>query len=621
MKKTLCLLLAAVMLLSLGGCRLVDNIREVINGVAAHEEGVTDAPVTEKPGTEEPAGPTGVPAAPTEDAHTPTEADAEFEAIDLEFFRSAVTADALSYNAAVSGDPGRFGIDPAEVESGWGEFSLEAHMASMADCRQMQAELAEIDRDALSERNRIGYDALMRNLEVTLMYEDYYYYDEPLTPLNGLHTMLPINLMLFKVRTADDLEAYLLLVEDLERYIGSVAEFEKEKAAEGLFMCETALDQVVESCRGYAEAGGESAFITCFDRVAEQAANAGVGSAQIAAASERNRTAVLEHVLPAYSALADTLESLRPYCTPFEGAAKRGDKAKAYFDLAARDEGATMEPMNVVENKLERMGHNTYMSMYNAIVFGPEDIYDRYGEPITFGSVDNNLEWLRSFAEQYYPALPEYELDKVSVPDDIADDFSPAAYLEPPYDDYRHNTMMINPADEGSEDLLTIAHEALPGHMLQFLITRNTPGMPLSQQTLEPTGYAEGWTVFTESFVAANCGEIGSEYCTMMNSESTFCNVFMPAYVSIKVNYDGWDMAQVTELLTEYGLEDAADIFYEYAVTMPFYAMSYAIGYAYMAEIYESASPQTPEQHRAFFEKYLSFGPNYMDQMAEYMGK
>ena len=90
MKKTLCLLLAAVMLLSLGGCRLVDNIREVINGVAAHEEGVTDAPVTEKPGTE-PAGPTDVPAAPTEDAHTPTEADAEFEAIDLEFFRSAVS--------------------------------------------------------------------------------------------------------------------------------------------------------------------------------------------------------------------------------------------------------------------------------------------------------------------------------------------------------------------------------------------------------------------------------------------------------------------------------------------------------------------------------------------------
>ena len=61
------ILLAAVMLLSLGGCRLVDNIREVINGVAAHEEGVTDAPVTEKPGTE-PAGPTDVPAAPTEDA-------------------------------------------------------------------------------------------------------------------------------------------------------------------------------------------------------------------------------------------------------------------------------------------------------------------------------------------------------------------------------------------------------------------------------------------------------------------------------------------------------------------------------------------------------------------------
>lgn len=613
MKKVLCLLLASAMLLSLGGCRLIDNIGQVINGVVEHETGVTNAPVTDAPVQET--------AVPTEDPHTPTEADAEFEAIDLEFFRSFATADALSFNVAVSGDPARFGISPEDVEPGWGELSLEAHKASMADCRELKSRLEAVDRAALSERNRIGYDSLMRNLEVTLMYEDYYYYDEPLTPLNGLHTMIPLDLMLFNVRRAEDLEAYLLLVEDLERFIGLIAGFEEEKAAQGLFMCEVALDQVVESCRGYAAKGEESAFITAFDSVAEKALKVGIGSAQIASAAERNRTAVLEHVLPAYASLADTLESLRPYCTPFEGAVKRGEDAKAYFELAARDEGATMEPMKTVEEKLERMGHNTYMSMYNAIMLGPDDLYDRYGEPITFGSVENDLAWLRSFAEKYYPALPEYELETVAVPSDIADDFSPAAYLDPPYDDYRHNIMMINPADESSTDLLTIAHEALPGHMLQFLVTRSTPGMPLSQQSLEPTGYAEGWTVFTECFVAANCDEIGSEYCTMMNSESTFCNVFMPAYVSIKVNCEGWDEARVAELLTEYGLEDAADIFYEYAVTMPYYAMSYAIGYAYMAEIYELASPQTPEQHRAFFEKFLSFGPNYMDMMAEYMRK
>ncbi|MBO6061462.1 MAG: DUF885 family protein, partial [Clostridia bacterium] len=492
-------------------------------------------------------------------------------------------------------------------------------MAMMDDSRDMLSRLESIDREALSDVNRYGYDALKRAVEVNLMYEDYYYYDEPLTPLNGLQTLMPLSMVFFNIRSLRDVEDYLFLVEDMERYLDLVGVFESEKAEEGLFMTEVALDQVIESLRSFAAMGEESTLITSFDAVAEKARELGMSEEDCASASSRNREAVLEHVLPAYSRLADTLESHRKDCSEFVGAAARGDKAKAYFELSARDEGATMDPMDKVVDLLDEMGNSTYMDLYMAIVFGPDDLYDRYGEDISFGSVENNLEWLGGFVKKYYPEMPDYSLRYIDVPEDIAEDFSPAAYLTPAFDDTYDNLMILNPYSEGSDDLLTIAHETIPGHMYQFLTARNTPGLSVSQQLIEPTGYAEGWTVFSEYFVATHCDEIGSEYCTMMNCESTFFNIYMPAYISIMVNYEGWDLDDVYDLLQEYELDDAAEIFYEYAVTMPNYAMSYAIGYAYMLHIYEEANPRSASEHKAFFEKYLSFGPCYMDMMIEYM--
>ena len=155
--------------------------------------------------------------------------------------------------------------------------------------------------------------------------------------------------------------------------------------------------------------------------------------------------------------------------------------------------------------------------------------------------------------------------------------------------------------------------------MYQFLYFRNMEGLSLSQQVMEPTGCAEGWTVFTEYFVSSRCEEIGSAYCTMMNAESVYGNIFLPSYISLQVNHNGWDVDDVADYLSSMQMQDYADIFYEYAVDMPVYAMSYSIGFTYMYELYNDAAPQTNAQNKAFFEKVLSFGPTYLDMLADYM--
>lgn len=611
MKKLLCIILTLIFALTAAGC---GNVSCDIS----HEEKpeVTEALQTER-ATEKPAesavpGPT---AAPDPEANT------AFEQLDGELFREYLSSGYETYNQFIVSDGARFGVDPDELDLGWGEFTYEAHMGSMDEARETLEKLAAIDPAALNEGNRHAYEAIKRAFEVQLMYEDYYYYDEPLKPMNGLQTLIPLTVVLFNIRTLKDVEAYMYLVEDIERLFGQIGDFEEEKAARGLFMCETALDQVIDSLRSFAAKGGNSFLITCFDDVVKKAAELGMSSDECSELTRRNTETVLQHVLPAYARLADLLESHRKDCTEFTGAANRSDKERAYFELAARDEGATMADMDTVVSLVEEMGESTYRELCLTVMYGGDALLDKYGESLGLGSFDENTAWLKDFAARWYPAIPEYSLKTIDVPEDIADEFSPAAYLTPAFDDYYDNVILINRAAEGSDDVFTIAHETIPGHMLQFLTARNTPGMSLTQQALEPTGYAEAWTVFAERFISTRCPEVGLNYGTMMSCENVLCNIFLPAYISIMVNREGWSFNEVEAYLREINMDDAADIYYEYAVTMPYYAMSYAIGYAYLFKIYNNAAPDTPEDHREFFQRYLGFGPTYMDIMLEYMSE
>ena len=623
MKKTLCIIIAVLMAFSSVGCFVIGKPNDS-DPTASPAETVTEAP-TSAPTDAPTEAPTEAPTAvPTENPEAANEA---FRALDLDVFRELVTSGMTEYNQYIVSDPAMFGIDPNDVEPGWGTVSYDEHVKSMNYYRDVLSRLEEIDFEKLNEMNKRGYTAMKRAFETELLFEDYYYYDEPLEPKNGLHTMLPLSMICFSVRNAEDVESYLYLIEDMARFLGEVGAFEEEKAERGLFMTETALDEVTDSCWFFAEEGEDCFLISYFDEeIIPKAKEFGYTDAQCEELSARNREAVLNSVLPAFDELGDTLAAHRDDCSEFVGAVDRGPEAYEYYKLKFRYEGATMDDMDTVVDYLESMGETVYydlMIAVYAISFSPnsEELFDKLEEPITFGSVDENLEWLGSFIEKYYPELPDYDLRYIDVPNAIADDFSPAAYLTPGFDDFYDNLMLLNPTSEDAEDLLTIAHETIPGHLFQFLYTRSTEGMCLTQQILEPTGYAEAWTKFTEYFVANNCDDLNTAICSLVDANMTYSNVFLPAIISAMVNYEGADLDEVEEYLDELGMAEYADVFYEYAITMPFYAVPYAVGYAYMRDIYETANPMGQIGHKQFFEKYLSFGPNYMDIMLDYIEK
>lgn len=267
-----------------------------------------------------------------------------------------------------------------------------------------------------------------------------------------------------------------------------------------------------------------------------------------------------------------------------------------------------------IAGMLETICSDTFTRMYQEIISDMSAIND-YEKAVTSGNVEEDVDYLLKLIADIYPSVSEQQISYVTVPDAVAEDFSPAAYLISAFDDPSRNIVLLNPTSQDDNMLFTMAHECFPGHLYQTQYFRALDGLSLTQQATAPIGYTEGWAVFSELMIAGEAEEYGTSICTIKQLESILCNILIPAYVSTMVNLRGGTKAEIREYLVQFGLDvdDYVDILYEYAVDMPLYFFDYALGYMYTTLIYDSVGPKTVEEKNAFFTEYLGYGPCQFD--------
>ena len=602
-KKLLCIILALCFVFGIVSCKNNDQIETPKPTVSPTEEAnSTSAPSSAPPVTA---------------AHVmKSEADKAFEELSNEIFVSIATSDGFTYHQFIK-DPSVFGIDESSVKLGWGSLSLDVHEADHRDNDELLAKLSSIDRNSLTPINSNPYDTIVETLELANATRDYYYYSEPLETLNGSHTMLPLMMTMYEISTKKDLDGYMYLLQDMPRYIGEIANFEVEKAERGLFMTENALDTVLESIGKFIDAGEDCFLIGFLEDTLEKGIE-GLVAEEKYEYIERNREYVLNGIMSAYSDLKKTLSSLRDKCSPFAGASERGEHAKNYFVSSIKNNAAVdMEPDEMADLLDETA--TTLITKLMQVIYSDMDAINDIGKTITSGEPEDDITYLLELIKPIYPMIPEQKIDYISVPEAVADDFSPAAYLISAFDDSSRNVVITNPTADTRTLLLTMAHECFPGHLYQTQYVRNG-SFPLAQQIASPSGYSEGWAVFSELMIASRAERYGVNACLLEQYNSIACNIIIPAYISLKVNYSGWDKSEIESYLTPYGLNDSdyIDIIYGYAVNMPDYFFNYAMGFANTYRIYHKVNPKTDSELKAFFSEYLSLGPCCFDVLLKH---
>ena len=159
-------------------------------------------------------------------------------------------------------DPEAFGITDAPVTYGTCTTDTGAICASAENALAL---LQSYDRSRLCDENQRTYDILEDSLADTLAESKYALYEEPLAPLTGTQSQLPVLLSEYQFYGSSDIDTYLELLTKTPEYFRSIIEFENEKSEMGLFMASYSADDIIKECQAFINMGNSNYLYSSFE--------------------------------------------------------------------------------------------------------------------------------------------------------------------------------------------------------------------------------------------------------------------------------------------------------------------------------------------------------------------
>jgi len=537
----------------------------------------------------------------------------KFDNLMDEIFADWVSGDALSMNYYLA-NPESMGIE--RPDSTFGDTATPEQIEeSKKENQETRERLADIKYEELRSDQQVVYDILQRNLEISSIFEredDFNYYTGYVRPLIGFQVQLPVLLAEFSFYTADDIERYLGLIGDTQRYFDEMIDFERERSRRGFFLSNANVDSINEHIESFLENREDNLLITVFnDRIDDYP---GLSDDLRLEYKERNKELVLGNVLAAYDTLLDAMQELRGVGVNTGGLAALPNGSEYAHALLRTRTGSDKTPQELDILYAEWMD-DTWQSIFEALM-GVPDFYDRMISG-TLGIIDEGtpkqyISDLQKRIAQNFPTIGSTGLDVLEVHESLQEHMSPAFYLMPAIDRFNENVVYINPASLGDNLFLytVLAHESYPGHMYQTVYFLQQSPHPV-RMTLSNSGYTEGWAVFAEMESYYFALEDPNEARIMW--EMRLFDMLLVSYIDLGVNVLGWDYDDVTSLLALYNITspEHIDNIYNRVTGIPMNSIMYTLGFIELMELMEDtrnregASFELIEFNRSF----LDFGP------------
>lgn len=505
-KSTALLLAAALTATTLGGCKAKDN----------PSNGITEV----------------------------NKVSAAFDTYLHDMFIDEVTSDTITLNYALA-DYAKYGITDYEVT--YGDLDLTS-LDDTSELVDSLNELKKFDYDKLTADQKMTYDILKRQLELSLEYSDLYLYEKILSPTIGLQSQLPVVLAEYSFRTRQDIYDYIELIEQSDDYFDYILAIVKMQSDAGLFMEDEIADQIIDQCEQFIEDTENNYMIEIFnDKVM---GFEGLSDSERTELMNKNRTAIQENLIPAYEHTIEVLKSLKG-TNKYKGGLCNYPEGARYYEYLVKQGVGTDRSVDMLDKLLDEYIEQGIWKMSFVYMQNPE-IFENI-EDYTF-CVDEPKEILEDMRERSltdFPKLPDCEYTIKYVHPSLEEYMSPAFYMIPALDEYDKNSIYINQKsmDEGQELYSTLAHEGFPGHLLQNVYYLSTNPDPLRTQ-MSFSGYAEGWATYVE-FLCYEMGGMDAQ-AGALNSANSLISLCVYGKIDIGINARGWTKADVKSFLIDY---------------------------------------------------------------------
>ena len=529
--------------------------------------------------------------------------DRQFRTFTRSLFQTEVSANTISLHYTLR-SPSDYGI--ADIPATYGSLSSDP-VAAKASVRNVLSSLQEFDPDTLSSENALTFKILDTYLKNASTGTDYLLYQEPLGPVSGIHTQLPVLLSEYSFYDTQDIETYLALLKETPSYFDSVIRFEQKKAASGLFMPDYQADSVLDTCQSFIDMGKENYLVNTF--------NERIASLDLLPENKKdsfqkeNMKLVTEEIYPAYQNLITAIKSLKG-----KGMNEQGlsyfPYGKKYYEYLVRQTTGCNESIS----RLRLMTRAQILEDLRAMqkVLFPADAALTQASVLEQTSPDSMLDDLRSKITDTFPKIPDVDFQVKYVPESMQDYLSPAFYMIPAIDNLTENVIYINNGQTASGLNLytTLAHEGYPGHLYQTVYFSASEPDPI-RSILDFGGYVEGWATYAEMMSYYLAPLPKTEASLLQKNSSVILGLY--ALADMGIHYDGWSVTDTVRFFSDYGINDpnAVQSVYKLIIGSPANYLKYYIGYLKFYELKKEMADALGNQfsQKEFHRAVLDVGP------------
>ena len=529
--------------------------------------------------------------------------DRQFRTFTRSLFQTEVSANTISLHYTLR-SPSDYGI--ADIPATYGSLSSDP-VAAKASVRNILSSLQEFDPATLSSENALTFKILDTYLKNASTGTDYLLYQEPLGPVSGIHTQLPVLLSEYSFYDTQDVETYLALLKETPSYFDSVIRFEQKKAASGLFMPDYQADSVLDTCQSFIDMGKENYLVSTFD---ERIASLDLlPENKKDSFQKENMKLVTEEIYPAYQNLITAIKSLKGKGMNEQGLS-HFPYGKKYYEYLVRQTTGCNESISRLR-LMTRAQILEDLSAMQKILF-PADAALTQASVLEQTSPDSMLDDLRSKITDTFPEIPDVDFQVKYVPESMQDYLSPAFYMIPAIDNLTENVIYINNGQTASGLNLytTLAHEGYPGHLYQTVYFSASEPDPI-RSILDFGGYVEGWATYAEMMSYYLAPLPKTEASLLQKNSSVILGLY--ALADMGIHYDGWSVTDTVRFFSDYGINDpnAVQSVYELIIGSPANYLKYYIGYLKFYELKKEMADTLGNQfsQKEFHRAILDVGP------------
>ena len=540
----------------------------------------------------------------------------KFDAFMQDVFVNTMQSDYTTAHTFLQ-NPADFGVDMEKIPVNLGDRFTQENMEKQREqLRETNDTFREFDRDLLTAEQQDIYDTFDAQIALEIQFSDakFDYYAPLFESMSGLQFQLPTLFADWEVRSEQDVQDLITLVQDVKPYVASALDYTQKQADMGLLMLD--LDAVADYCSGIVQAGEQSAILS--------AMSAGIDSLNLdpeRAETYKNELAqaFTDSFIPAFQHICDTMDSLKASGKNHTQGLAQFEHGKEYYELLLRQSIGADQSVQEVQEMMETAGQDHLKNLSAILLQNPTALLPLAENNLPETGNDSYQEILDALGEKIFTLFPEVrELSYhiVAVNEEIASDTGVEAYFKiPPLDGTSPKQLRVNPNTGEVSSLSTystVAHEGFPGHMYQYAYMYEHVDSNYIKVLSNVPAYTEGYAVYAQYEALKELEGIDQALLDAYreNELISYCAIIV---CDIGIHYEGWSIEEFTSYLNKQGFSLAgedAQLQYEQLWANPCAFEPYYVGYEQFRALKEKAQDALGNQfqEKAFNEVILRSG-------------